>query len=255
MRNFLISNALFWFDHYHVDGLRVDAVASMLYLDYGKTEGEWIPNRYGGNENLEALDFLRLLNEKSMAQFPGVTDDRRRVDVMADGFPAYLPRRAGLRVQVEHGLDARHAAVHVAEIRSTASYHHNQITFGMLYAFSENFVLPFSHDEVVHGKGSMIGKMPGDDWQKFANLRLLYGYMFGHPGKKLLFMGGEFGQWREWNHDASLEWHLLTHDLHGGLQRWVRDLNTFYRGEPALYEMDSEPAGSNGSIVAITSEA
>jgi 1,4-alpha-glucan branching enzyme len=242
VRNFLISNALFWFDRYHVDALRVDAVASMLYLDYGRRTGEWIANRYGGKENLEALDFVRLLNEKLHGQFPGITviaEESTAWPMVSR--PIYL---GGLGFGFKWNMGWMHDMLqYLSGEPIHRSYHHNLITFSMLYAFSENFVLPFSHDEVVHGKGSMIGRMPGDDWQKFANLRALYGYMFGHPGKKLLFMGGELGQWREWNHDTSLDWHLLAYDFHRGLQRWVRDLNTFYRGEPALYEMDPEPAG------------
>jgi 1,4-alpha-glucan branching enzyme len=242
VQNFLISNALFWFDRYHVDALRVDAVASMLYLDYGRRDGEWIPNRHGGKENLDAIDFLKRLNERVHAEWPGVT-------VMAEestawpmvSRPTYL---GGLGFGFKWNMGWMHDILeYMAHDPVHRSYHHNRITFSLLYAFTENFVLPFSHDEVVHGKGSMIGKMPGDEWQKFANLRTLYGYMFGHPGKKLLFMGNEFGQWKEWNHDTSLEWHLLEYKNHSGLQRWVRDLNTFYRSEPALYRLDSDAAG------------
>jgi 1,4-alpha-glucan branching enzyme len=242
VRNFLVSNALFWFDRYHVDALRVDAVASMLYLNYGREDGEWIPNRYGGNENLEAIEFLRLLNEKVYSEFPGVT-------VIAEESSAWpmvsRPTYAGgLGFGFKWNMGWMNDMLrYMAQDPIYRRYHHNLITFSMLYAFTENFILPFSHDEVVHGKASMLGKMPGDDWQKFANLRLLYGYMFGHPGKKLLFMGSEFGQWNEWNHDTSLDWHLLQYAPHVGLQRWVRDLNTFYRAEPALYEVDSEPSG------------
>jgi 1,4-alpha-glucan branching enzyme len=242
VRNFLVSNALFWFDRYHVDALRVDAVASMLYLNYGREDGEWIPNRYGGNENLEAIEFLRLLNEKVYSEFPGVT-------VIAEESSAWpmvsRPTYAGgLGFGFKWNMGWMNDMLrYMAQDPIYRRYHHNLITFSMLYAFTENFILPFSHDEVVHGKASMLGKMPGDDWQKFANLRLLYGYMFGHPGKKLLFMGSEFGQWNEWNHDTSLDWHLLQYAPHVGLRRWVRDLNTFYRAEPALYEVDSEPSG------------
>jgi 1,4-alpha-glucan branching enzyme len=242
VRNFLISNALFWFDRYHIDALRVDAVASMLYLDYGRSHGEWIPNPYGGKENLEALDFLRLLNERVHAEFPGVSviaEESTSWPMVSR--PTYL---GGLGFGFKWNMGWMHDMLRYLSLEPIhRSYHQDLITFSMLYAFSENFVLPFSHDEVVHGKGSMIGKMPGDDWQKFASLRTLYGYMFGHPGKKLLFMGNEFGQWREWNHDSSLDWHLLQSGFHRGLQRWVRDLNTFYRGEPPLYEVDSEPSG------------
>jgi 1,4-alpha-glucan branching enzyme len=242
VRNFLITNAMFWMEKYHADALRVDAVAAMLYLDYGRREGEWIPNRDGGRENLEAIDFLRTLNEHVYESSPGVT-------VIAEESTSYplvsRPTDAG---GLGFGFKWNMGWMHdMLDYMSTdpvyRSHHQNLITFSMLYAFSENFVLPFSHDEVVYGKGSMIRKMPGDDWQKFANLRLLYGFMFGHPGKKLLFMGCEFGQWNEWNHDRGLDWHLLGQAPHYGLQRWVRDLNTFYRGEPALFVLDTEPAG------------
>ncbi len=242
VRNFLISNALFWFEQYHMDALRVDAVASMLYLDYGRQGGEWIPNLYGGRENLEAVDFLRVLNEQVHGAFPGATVIAEESTAWPSvSRPTYL---GGLGFGFKWNMGWMHDMLdYMSGDPIHRSYHQNQITFSLLYAFTENFVLPFSHDEVVHGKGSMIGKMPGDDWQKFANLRLLYGYMFGHPGKKLLFMGNEFGQWSEWNHDTSLEWHLLQYPPHAGLQRWVRDLNTFYRSEAALYEVDFEPSG------------
>ena len=242
VRNFLISNALFWFDKYHLDGLRVDAVASLLYLDYGRREGEWIPNRYGGRENIEAVEFLRIFNERVYGEYPGVmTVGEESTAWPMISRPTYL---GGLGFGFKWNMGWMHDMLdYMSEEPIHRSYHHKHLTFSLLYAFSENFVLPFSHDEVVHHKGSMIGKMPGDDWQKFANLRLLYGYMMGHPGKKLLFMGNEFGQWREWNHDESLDWHLLAYPLHRGLQRWVRDLNTLCRGEPALYELDFERAG------------
>ena len=206
--NFLISNALFWLDKYHIDGLRVDAVASMLYLDYSRKEGEWIPNHYGGRENLEAIAFLRRLNERVYGDYPRRRDHRRGIDGLAAGVAADLPRRPRLRLQVGHGLDARHAGLPEPRPRPS-QVPPQRLTFRMLYAFTENYVLPLSHDEVVHGKRSLLSKMPGDDWQKFANLRLLFGYMYAQPGKKLLFMGGEFGQWHEWNHDTSLDWHLL----------------------------------------------
>ena len=228
VRNFLITNALFWMQKYHVDALRVDAVAAMLYLDYGRREGDWIPNRYGGRENLEAIDFLRLLNEHVYESSPGVTviaEESTSWPMVSR--PTYV---GGLGFGFKWNMGWMHDMLdYMSTDPLYRGYHHSLITFGLLYAFSENFVLPFSHDEVVYGKGSMIRKMPGDDWQKFANLRLLYGYMFGHPGKKLLFMGCEFGQWNEWNHDTSLDWHLLQSAPHSGLQRWVRDLNTFYR--------------------------
>ena len=242
VRNFLLSNALFWFDKYHIDALRVDAVASMLYLDYARREGEWLPNRFGGRENLEAVDFLRMLNEKVHASYPGAT-------VIAEestswpgvSRPVYL---GGLGFGFKWNMGWMHDMLeYMSKDPVYRGYHQNLITFSMLYAFTENFVLPFSHDEVVYGKGSMLRKMPGDEWQRFANLRLLYGFMYGHPGKKLMFMGSEFGQWNEWNHDTSLDWNLLEHDTHRGMQRWVRDLNTFYRSDPALYELDFESEG------------
>ncbi len=242
VRSFLISNALFWLDRYHVDGLRVDAVASILYLDYARREGEWIPNRFGGRENLEAIDFLRRLNETVYGEFPGtlmVAEESTAWPMVSR--PVYL---GGLGFGYKWNMGWMHDMLeYMSKDPIYRSYEHNRLTFSMMYAFSENFVLPFSHDEVVYGKGSMIRKMPGDDWRKFANLRLLYGYMTGHPGKKLLFMGDEFGQWKEWNHDESLDWSLLEYPAHQGLQRWVRDLNTFYRGQPALYERETEAAG------------
>ncbi len=242
VQNFLISNALFWMDKYHVDGLRVDAVASMLYLDYGRREGQWIPNRFGGKENLEAIHFLRTLNEHVYGAYP----DTMMIAEESTSWPQvsrpiYL---GGLGFGLKWNMGWMHDLLnYTSQDPVFRTYHHNEITFSLVYAFAENFVLPFSHDEVVYGKGSMIRKMPGDDWQKFANLRLLYGFMFGHPGKKLLFMGDEFGQWSEWNHDASLEWNLLEHPSHAGLHRWVRDLNTLYRGEPLLHSMDFNSAG------------
>ena len=242
VQNFLISNALFWMDKYHVDGLRVDAVASMLYLDYGRREGQWIPNRFGGKENLDAVHFLRTLNEHVYGAYP----DTMMIAEESTSWPQvsrpiYL---GGLGFGLKWNMGWMHDVLsYMSQDPVYRNYHHNEITFSLVYAFAENFVLPFSHDEVVYGKGSMIRKMPGDDWQKFANLRLLYGFMFGHPGKKLLFMGDEFGQWSEWNHDASLEWNLLEHPSHAGLKRWVRDLNTLYRGEPLLHTMDFNSAG------------
>jgi len=242
VRSFLLSNAMFWLDRYHIDALRVDAVASMLYLDYARKAGEWIPNKYGGRENLEAVDFLRTLNEQLHLDYPGTTviaEESTSWPMVSR--PTYL---GGLGFGFKWNMGWMHDMLdYMGREPIHRSHHHNSITFSMMYAFSENFVLPFSHDEVVHGKGSMIGRMPGDRWQRFANLRALYGYMFGHPGKKLLFMGGEFGQWREWNHETSLDWHLLADADHSGLQRWVRDLNTCYRAEPALHAVDFEPAG------------
>jgi 1,4-alpha-glucan branching enzyme len=242
VRNFLLSNALFWFDRYHVDGLRVDAVASILYLDYGRRAGEWIPNRYGGNENLDAIDFLRSLNETVYGAYPGImmiAEESTAWPMVSR--PVYL---GGLGFGYKWNMGWMHDMLdYMSKDPVYRSYHHSRLTFSLMYAFAENFVLPLSHDEVVHGKASLIGKMPGDDWRKFANLRLLYGYMTGHPGKKLLFMGDEFGQWKEWNHDESLDWALLDYPLHSGLRRWVRDLNTFYRGRTALYERDAESGG------------
>jgi 1,4-alpha-glucan branching enzyme len=242
VRGFLIANALFWYDKYHVDGLRVDAVASMLYLDYGRRKGQWIPNQYGGRENIDALQFLRQMNEQVYAAFPDVmmiAEESTAWPMVSR--PVYL---GGLGCGLKWNMGWMHDTLeYMSKDPIYRRYHQNKITFSLVYAFSENFVLPLSHDEVVYGKGSMVTKMPGDDWCKFANLRLLYGYMWGHPGKKLLFMGSEFGQWDEWNHDGSLDWHLLEHPLHSGLRRWVRDLNTFYRGQPSLYEVDFEPSG------------
>jgi len=240
--NFLISNALFWLDKYHIDGLRVDAVASMLYLDYSRKQGQWIPNKYGGRENLDAITFLRKFNEQVYGEYPDVmTVAEESTAWPMVSRPTYV---GGLGFGYKWDMGWMHDTLkYVALDPVHRKYHHNQLTFRMLYAFGENFVLPLSHDEVVHGKGSLLAKMPGDDWQKRANLRLLFGYMYTQPGKKLLFMGGEFGQWREWNHDASLDWHLLDEPGHRGLLRWVRDLNTTYRGEPGLHAHDCDPAG------------
>ena len=242
VRSFLISNALFWFDKYHADGLRVDAVASMLYLDYGRAEGQWIPNAYGGKENLDAIQFLRMFNESVYAAYPDVMTIAEESTAWPNvSRPTYV---GGLGFGFKWNMGWMHDVLeYMSQDPVFRSYHHNQITFSLLYAFSENFVLPLSHDEVVYGKGSLLRKMPGDEWQRFANLRLLFGSMFGHPGKKLLFMGGEFGQWSEWNHDSSLEWHLLEKPLHAGLRRWVRDLNTAYRGQPSLHQRDFDANG------------
>jgi len=240
--NFLLSNALFWFDRYHVDGLRVDAVASMIYLDYSRKEGEWLPNRFGGRENLEALEFLRRLNEKVYGEHPGaftVAEESTAWPMVSR--PVYV---GGLGFGYKWDMGWMHDMLHYMSREPVyRRHHHSELSFRMLYAFTENFTLPLSHDEVVYGKGSLIGKMPGDDWQKFANLRLLYGAMYAQPGKKLLFMGGEFAQWSEWSHDHSLDWHLLQHPAHLGIQRLVRDLNTLYRGEPGLHQLDCDPAG------------
>jgi len=242
VRGFLASSALFWLDKYHADGLRVDAVASMLYLNYGRRAGEWIPNRFGGHENLEAVSFLKALNEALYRDYSGVqTIAEESTAWPMVSRPAYL---GGLGFGLKWNMGWMHDTLqYFSQDPIHRKYHHNQLTFSIWYAFSENFVLPLSHDEVVHGKGALIGKMPGDEWQQFANLRLLYGYMWGHPGKKLLFMGGEFGQRREWQHEESLEWHVLQYPLHAGLKDWVRDLNGFYRSEPALFELDFSPEG------------
>jgi 1,4-alpha-glucan branching enzyme len=242
VQNFLISNALFWLDKYHADGLRVDAVASMLYLDYGRRERQWVPNRYGGRENIDAIHFLRTLNEHVYAAFPDTMTIAEESTAWPQvSRPNYV---GGLGFGLKWNMGWMHDMLdYVSQDPVFRNYHHNKITFSLVYAFAENYVLPFSHDEVVYGKGSMLRKVPGDDWQKFATLRLLYGFMFGHPGKKLLFMGDEFGQWSEWNHDASLEWHLLKEPLHDGLKRWIRDLNTSYRGEPSWHGMDFHSEG------------
>jgi 1,4-alpha-glucan branching enzyme len=240
--NFLISNALFWLDKYHVDGLRVDAVASMLYLDYSRKEGDWIPNQYGGRENLEAVAFLRRFNERVYADYPDVlTIAEESTAWPMVSRPTYV---GGLGFGLKWDMGWMHDTLLYFSLDPVhRKYDHDKLTFRMLYAFTENYVLPLSHDEVVYGKRSLLSKMPGDAWQKFANLRLLFGCLFTQPGKKLLFMGGEFGQWREWNHDASLDWDLLDQPLHQGLQRWVRDLNTLYRGESALHQLDCDPTG------------
>jgi 1,4-alpha-glucan branching enzyme len=242
VRSFLSSSALFWLDKYHVDGLRVDAVASLLYLDYGRKEGDWIPNQYGGRENLEAIAFLRRLNEAIYQEKPDVqTIAEESTAWPMVSRPTYV---GGLGFGLKWDMGWMHDTLeYMTKDPVYRKYHHNNLTFRLIYAFFENFVLPLSHDEVVHGKGSLLGKMPGDEWQKFANLRLLLGYMYAQPGKKLLFMGGEFGQWREWVHDESLEWHLLQYAPHSGLQKWVSDLNHVYRSQPALYELDFDQAG------------
>jgi 1,4-alpha-glucan branching enzyme len=237
VRAFLISSALFWLDKYHVDGLRVDAVASMLYLDYSRKEGEWIPNVHGGRENLEAISFLKRLNEMVYGEFPDVqTFAEESTAWPMVSKPVYV---GGLGFGMKWNMGWMHDTLaYFSTDPLYRKYNHNQLTFSIWYAFYENFVLPLSHDEVVHGKGALHGKMPGDEWQQCANLRLLFGYMYGHPGKKLLFMGSEIGQWREWSHEESVEWHSLEHPSHQGIQKWVKDLNRFYRNEPALYELD-----------------
>jgi 1,4-alpha-glucan branching enzyme len=241
--NYLLGNALFWLDRYHIDGLRVDAVASMLYLDYSRRQGDWVPNRFGGRENLEAIAFLRRFNEVVYAYHPGVmTVAEESTAWPLVSRPTYL---GGLGFGFKWNMGWMHDLLdYLSRDPVHRKYQHNQLTFGLLYAWHENFVLPLSHDEVVHGKGSLYQKVPGDDWQRFATLRAFYGFMYGHPGKKLLFMGGEFGQTREWSHDRSLDWHLLgMGPFHAGLKQLVQDLNRLYRREPALHQVDFEPAG------------
>jgi 1,4-alpha-glucan branching enzyme len=242
VRSFLISSAMFWLDVYHADGLRVDAVASMLYLDYGRKPGEWIPNQHGGRENLEAVAFLRRFNEavfKARPDVQTIAEDSTAWPMVSR--PLYV---GGLGFGYKWDMGWMHDTLrYMGHDPLYRRYHHNELTFRQVYAFTENFVLPLSHDEVVYGKGSLLRKMPGDAWRKFANLRLLFGYMYTQPGKKLLFMGGELGQWNEWEHDGSVQWHLLAEAPHRGLQRWVRDLNTWYRSEPALHQLDADPAG------------
>jgi 1,4-alpha-glucan branching enzyme len=242
VRNFLVANALYWLEAFHADGLRVDAVASMIYLDYSRDPGQWVPNKHGGRENLEAIDFLRELNTLTHQHAPGTV----MIAEESTAFPAVSRPTwvGGLGFTYKWNMGWMHDILtYVSKDPVYRRWEHRHLTFSMLYAWNENFILPFSHDEVVHGKGAMVAKIPGDAWQKSATLRALYGFMYAHPGKKLLFMGGEFGQWREWNHDASLDWHLLDHPLHAGLQRFVEDLNGLYAREPALYEIDFESPG------------
>ncbi|MGD9648840.1 MAG: 1,4-alpha-glucan branching protein GlgB, partial [Pirellulales bacterium] len=242
VRSFLLSNALFWLNEYHADGLRVDAVASMLYLDYSRAEGEWIPNQFGGRENLEAIDFLRTFNTEVYQRHPDVqTIAEESTAWPMVSRPTYL---GGLGFGMKWDMGWMHDTLQYMSYEPIhRKYHHNELTFRMVYAFNENFVLPLSHDEVVHGKSSLLAKMPGDEWQKLANLRLLYGYMYGMPGKKMLFMGDELGQWDEWQHDGSLAWKLLESPGHSALLRWLGALNRAYRDEPALHELDCDPAG------------
>jgi 1,4-alpha-glucan branching enzyme len=242
VRNFLLANALFWLDEYHIDGLRVDAVASMLYLDYSRKAGEWVPNRHGGRENLEAIEFLRELNALTHGQHPGsITVAEESTAFPSVSRPTYL---GGLGFSYKWNMGWMNDILeYVRQDPVHRRYHHQHLTFSLLYAFTENFILPFSHDEVVHGKGSMFGKIPGDDWQKAATLRALYGFMYSHPGKKLMFMGCEFGQGREWNYDASLDWHLLDEPLHRGIRQFVRDLNGVYTSHAPMYECDFEGRG------------
>jgi len=246
--NFLLANALFWLDRYHIDGLRVDAVASMLYLDYSRNAGEWVPNRHGGRENLEAIELLRAMNSEAFGGFAGATTIAEESTAWPGvSRPVYT---GGLGFGYKWNMGWMHDTLeYMAQDPIHRRYRHGEMTFGLLYAFTENFILPLSHDEVVHGKGSLLNKMPGDDWQKFANLRAYYGFMWCHPGKKLLFMGGEFGQWKEWDHNHSLDWHLVEQDYgggwrpHAGLMRLVGDLNRLYRETPALHQRDCAAEG------------
>ena len=258
VRSFLLSSALYWLGEYHVDGLRVDAVASMLYLDYSRKHGQWVPNEFGGRENVEAISFLRRLNEDVYKVHPDVqviAEESTAWPMVSR--PTYV---GGLGFGMKWDMGWMHDTLrYFARDPVHRKFHHNDLTFRMMYAFTENFVLPLSHDEVVHGKGSLIGKMPGDDWQRAANLRLLLAHMAANPGKKLLFMGGEIGQWREWNHDSGLDWHLLESPLHAGVNRWMEDLNKAYREVPALHELDLSPEGfewidccdTEGSVVSL----
>jgi 1,4-alpha-glucan branching enzyme len=242
VRGFLIASALFWLEHFHADALRVDAVASMLYRDYSRKPGEWVPNIHGGRENLEAVAFLQELNGIVAERCPGTM----LIAEESTAWPGVTasPRQGGLGFSFKWNMGWMHDTLHyIMQDPLYRCYDHDSMTFGMIYAFSEKFVLPLSHDEVVHGKGSLFRRMPGDEWQKFANLRAYFGFMWGHPGKKLLFMGGEFGQRQEWNHDQSLDWHLLDSPGHHGIQRLVRDLNNIYRIEPGLHARDDRPEG------------
>jgi 1,4-alpha-glucan branching enzyme len=242
VRSFLTSSAMFWFDKYHVDGLRVDAVASMLYLDYSRKQGEWIPNKFGGRENLDAIEFLRRFNQESYKEHPEIqTTAEESTSWPMVSKPVYV---GGLGFGMKWDMGWMHDTLRYFQNDPIhRKYHHNDLTFRSLYSFQENFVLPISHDEVVHGKGSLIGKMPGDEWQRFANLRLLLAYMYAQSGKKLLFMGCEFGQVREWAHDTSLEWHVLQYQVHRGVQAWMEQLNRLYRSEPGMHVLDNSPAG------------
>jgi len=242
VQNFLISSALFWLDKYHADGLRVDGVASMLYLDYSRKDGEWLPNKLGGRDNLEAISFIRRFNEVVYKNYP----DTQTIAEESTAWPAVSrpTTMGGLGFGMKWDMGWMHdTLLYMSRDPIYRQYHHNDLNFRMIYAFTENFVLPLSHDEVAHGKSSLLGKMLGDDWQKFANLRLLLGYMYAQPGKKLLFMGAELAQWNEWSHDISLDWHLLNYSRHLEIQRWVKALNELYRSEPALYQLDFTQAG------------
>ena len=259
VRAFLLSNALYWLDEYHIDGLRVDAVASMLYLDYSRKHGEWVPNEHGGRENIEAISFLRRLNEDVYKVHPDVqviAEESTAWPMVSR--PTYV---GGLGFGMKWDMGWMHDTLqYFSRDPVHRKYHHNHLTFRMMYAFTENFVLPLSHDEVVHGKGSLLGKMTGDEWQRFANLRLLFAHMYANPGKKLLFMGGDIGQYREWNHDVGLDWHLLDYPLHAGVNRWLEDLNKAYRDLAAMHELDMSPEGfewidccdTENSIVSLT---
>jgi len=242
VRSFLLSSAIFWLDRYHIDGLRADGVASMLYLDYSRKEGEWIPNKHGGRENLEAISLLRRFNEEVYKNYPDVqTIAEESTDWPMVSRPTYI---GGLGFGMKWDMGWMHDTLdYMVKDPIYRKFHHDRLTFRMLYAFTENFVLSLSHDEVVHGKASLLSKMPGDDWQKFANLRLLFSYMFSQPGKKLLFMGGESGQWREWDHESSLDWHLLEYQPHLGIQKLVQDLAHLYRNEATLHELDFDCKG------------
>ena len=242
VKNFLINSALSWFDRYHIDGLRVDAVASMLYLDYARKDGEWLPNQHGGNENLEAVEFIKELNVVVHQEHPGILMIAEESTAWPGiSRPTYV---GGLGFSYKWNMGWMHDTLEYFSLDPIhRKFHQNKVTFGLMYAFTENFVLVLSHDEVVHGKKALLDKMPGDDWQRFANLRALYGHMWGHPGKKMLFMGAEIGQWWEWNHDDSLQWHLLEYAPHRGLQQYVSDLNWLYQSEPALYQIDFDWQG------------
>ena len=262
VRNYLLANALFWLEKYHIDGLRVDAVASMIYLDYSRKEGEWLPNRFGGRENLEAIEFVKQLNELAHREHPGIiTVAEESTAWPMVSRPTYV---GGLGFSYKWNMGWMHDLLDYFQADPIyRRYLQNRITFSLMYAFSENFILPLSHDEVVHLKHALLDKMPGDVWQKFANLRSLYAFMYGHPGKKLLFMGGEFGQWHEWQYQASLDWHLLEQEPHKKLQRFVQDLNHLYIREPALYEVDTDWQGfdwvdfrdADNSVVAFVRKA
>ncbi|MCL4158930.1 UNVERIFIED_CONTAM: hypothetical protein GTU68_017293 [Idotea baltica] len=240
--NFLISNAMFWFDKFHIDGIRVDAVASMLYLDYSREGGEWVPNEHGGRENLGAIEFMKQMNQRVHGEFPGVLTIAEESTAWGGvSRPVYT---GGLGFSLKWNMGWMNDTLrYMRKDPIHRQYHHDELTFSLIYAFTENFMLPFSHDEVVHGKGSLLDQMPGDEWQRFANLRLLYSYMWTHPGKNLMFMGCEFGQWNEWDCNSTLQWDLLQWEPHQGLQKMVADLNRVYREHPALYENDFEGDG------------